>query len=576
MATEDRKIDLTSSSWNPGEREHFLAAQSATRTSAGSATGTHGAVTVAYGAYAARAGLEALKQGGSAVDAAMSTALAQVALTAGAPISYFGIMSLVYHDAKTRQTHTMNAEWNTVSGETDPLSIPGSIAFGDEKSLLGLGEPSGRTALVGGFMKGVEAAHAKFGKLPFSSLFQPAIEIAENGAPVNSSLGWSYGLRKDDLARLPATRDALLKPDGSPYREGEILCQPMLAETLRRIADEGAGYMYGGPWGEKLVAALRAEDGKMTLDDLTDYEVQWSEPLMSDLHSGYSLATAPWPNGGGVALIEAQNLAEAAGLTAGRHWSHSSDTLRVALDISQLMILVFLAPETLAAIFPDLDFSPESRVTKAHAEKLWKRIENGSPLPSWKRTSPMHSDDVVAIDAEGNIAAITHSINCVLWGKTAINVDGVSIGDPASYQQELIARTGSGKRLPSPTETGILFRDGDPVLGFASMGAGLHQRTFQCLLNYMSFGMTVEEAINTPDFFLPATDAATGEATATFPAGRFDRALLDGTGLAWQEVEGQEARLGGEGIWIGIERDPDSGQLSAGSHNRNNSDAVAF
>src|SRR5207249_3908679 len=120
-----------------------------------------------------------------------------------------------------------------------------------------------------------------------------------------------------------------------------------------------------------------------------------------------------------------------------------------------------------------------------------------------------------------------------------------------------IAATGPGNRLPAPTETGILYKDGQPVVGFASMGAGLHHRTFQSLLNYTTFGMSVEEAINGPDFFLPATDPTTYQSTAVFPEGRFDREVLDGTGLAWKEVSGEDSRLGGEGYWVAIERDPE-------------------
>jgi hypothetical protein len=87
------------------------------------------AVTVAYNGLAARAGFEAVKRGGNAIDAAMTTAITQIALTAGALVSYFGIMSLVYYDAATRKTYTMNAEWNTVLRETDPLTVPGMIDY---------------------------------------------------------------------------------------------------------------------------------------------------------------------------------------------------------------------------------------------------------------------------------------------------------------------------------------------------------------------------------------------------------------------------------------------------------------
>jgi gamma-glutamyltranspeptidase/glutathione hydrolase len=98
--------DLSPAIWQ-ADYDQFMAAQLVERASAGVATGSSGAVTVAYNGLAARAGLEALKQGGNAIDAAMTTVLAQVALTGGAPISYFGIMSLVYYDAATGDVHTM-------------------------------------------------------------------------------------------------------------------------------------------------------------------------------------------------------------------------------------------------------------------------------------------------------------------------------------------------------------------------------------------------------------------------------------------------------------------------------------
>jgi gamma-glutamyltranspeptidase/glutathione hydrolase len=203
-------------------------------------------------------------------------------------------------------------------------------------------------------------------------------------------------------------------------------------------------------------------------------------------------------------------------------------------------------------------------------------MEAGVKPLQWGQQVPKHSDDVVAIDKEGNIAAITHSINCVDWGKTAIFVDGVSIGDPASFQQVQIAKVKPGGRLPAPTETGILFKDGQPVLGFASMGSGLHHRTFQCLLNVTRFGMAVDEAINTPDFFIPGDDLKTRKQFLQVPRGRFPQQVLNDLGIAYKEYDAGAERLGGEGVWVAISRDPKTGELRAGSHNRNNSAAVAL
>jgi len=333
--------------------------------------------------------------------------------------------------------------------------------------------------------------------------------------------------------------------------------------------------MYEGPWAAKLVAAVQADGGKMALEDLAAYDVIWDKPLVAPIGQGYSIYTNPPPNLGGAAMIEAQLLAEASGLATEPHWTKSAMSLKKALDITQVASLQYWPDATLRQLYPGIGFSLADRTSGVRAAQLWQRIQAGATPFRWKsQASAGHSDDVVAIDRAGNIAAITQSINCVDWGRTAINVDGISIGDPASFQQAQIARIPPGARLPAPTETGILFKDGVPVLGFASMGSGLHQRTFQALLNVTRFGMTVDEAINTPDFFLPSLDGA-GRLAARVPKGKFPAAVLEATGYAFEEIEATNMRFGGEGLWVAISRDPKTGALRAASHNRNNSAAVA-
>lgn len=563
--------------WPVGEYEHYLLeVQAARRERSQVATGKNGAVTVALNGFAARAGLEALKQGGSAVDAALTAALTQVAVTAGGPVSYFGILSLVVYDAESGRVVTLNAEWNTVRGETDPASIPGSVSQRGRATMLGTA-PSGRTALVGGFMKGVEAAHRRYGKLPFARLFEPAIDLAERGFPVRPGFARVLARRAGDLSRLPETRAVFTREDGSFYEAGDVLRQPALARTLSTIAEQGADYMYGGRWGQKLVAAVRADGGKMTLEDLRAYEVLWSDPLVAKVglpsREPYELHTSPPPNEGGTSLVEALNLALAARLPERGHWSESGEVLRDAVDVSMAAYLHLRSPGALAAAFPGLDFSPEARATPEHAAQLWRRMQAGARVTNWQPATS-HSDDVVTIDAEGNVAALTHTINSVAWGKTGIFVDGVSIGDPASFQQAAVARAGPGNRLPQRTETGIVTQGGVPVLGFASMGSGLHQRTFQALLNVLAHGMTVDEAIDAPDFFFPSFTAR--GTRVQVPAGRFPRRVLESTGYAYDEVDMTQLGLGTDGVWVAIHRDPETGELRAASNNRKNGAAIAY
>ncbi len=396
----------------------------------------------------------------------------------------------------------------------------------------------------------------------------------KNGMPITTKMAGHLEFRGEDLKRLPETRAVFTKSDGTLYKEGELFRQPALAGTLRAVAKQCADYMYKGRWAQRLVAAVQADGGKMTLEDLARYDVIWADPLIGRIGK-YEVHTNPVPNIGGVALIEAQNMAAAARLTHDGHRTESGKALRKAVDIAQLVFLDYVPDAIKAQVFPGMDLSPQARVSSEHAADLWARVASGAKPFEWKSPGPKHSDDVVAIDKDGNIAAITHSINTVLWGKTAIVVDGITIAD-AAFQQAQIARIKPGNRLPAPTETGILFKDGKAVLGFASMGSGLHQRTFQCLLNYTAFDMSVRDAIDTADFFLPAADPKTFALTVNVPKGRFSKTVLDVMGYAYEEIDTAEVRFGGEGIWVAISRDPVTGLLQTASHNRNNSAALAY
>jgi gamma-glutamyltranspeptidase / glutathione hydrolase len=567
------QVDLSPEMWR-ADYDRFMAAQMVERTEAEVATGYNGAVTVAHNALAARAGLDALKQGGNAMDAALTTAMMQVALTAGGPVSYFGVMELVYYEAATGTVHTMNADWNTVRDELDPLSIPGGRPLTWDGRLPDF-EPSGRTALVGGFMKGVGAAHQRFGSLPFSELFSPAIHVATEGFPMPRTTASDLAMRAPDLRRLPETRRTLLKAEGEPYAEGDIFKQPALARTLREIASRGTDYMYGGPLGERMIAAIQADGGRMTLEDLTSYEVIWDEPLVAPL-GDYQLHTMPPPIQGGVMMIEGQNLAEASGLIHERHWSQSGASLRKALTIAQMFVLDFLPEERFTDLYPGLERTDSARVTPGFAAELWSRMEEGTLPFTWMEQGPSHSDVVVTADGAGNMVAMSHSINTVFWGKTAIVVDGITISDPASHMQAAVARAGPGQRLPGPAQVGLLMQGARPVLGFGSMGSGMHHRPFQGLMNFARFGMSVDEAINAPDFFVPRPDPATGQLIVRVPEGRFPPEVLEATGLRYEEFSAALVRDNGGGHWVAVSRDPVTGEIRAASHNRDNSGAVAW
>ncbi|MDO9370717.1 MAG: gamma-glutamyltransferase [Sphingopyxis sp.] len=569
-------MTLGPSAWPETDREHYWNIQQTALPGNPPARGKGGAVSTALNGLAARVGEETLRQGGSAVDAVMATALAQIVLGGGAVISFFGILSLMHYDAASKDVTSLNAGWNTIAAEEDPMSIPGKLnpAADGVANMMLEGEPSGRTAMVGGFMRGLEAAHRRFGKLPFARLFDAAIELAEDGFAVSAGLARYIDIRKTDLARLPETRSIFFKADGTPYVEGDHFRQTALAETLRHVAREGADYMYKGSWAARCVEAVQRDGGKMTLADLADYRPIWSAPATVE-REGYLIAVLGEPCEGSVNLIESLNLAEAAGIKDLGHWSTSPDSLvRLAKCCAAIGGMRYESPQEQQKAFPGIDMSRSSRLTREHAGQLWQRLVDQPPVRFLPKGT--HSDVVVAVDADGNMAALCHSINCLIWGQTAIVVDGVSVGDPAAYMQSMVAATPRGAQLPNPIEVGLVIKDGQPEIAWSSMGVGLHYQTTQSLLNVIDFGMTIEQAADAPRLLLPISpDGGQRDLILRVVDGEFSDELLDATGLEIKSIPPAEARFA-QGLWVAVRRDPATGDLTAISPRYTNGQAAAL
>src|SRR5215475_937242 len=314
------EVKMSPEAWPQGELEKYWQLQKDYSRRQQAVESTQEMVAVTSDAFAARVGLEALRQGGSAADAALSAALAQIALKGGATISYAGILLMVYYDAADKKVYSLNAGYNTVQEEKDPLTIPG------------MGKPSGRSALTPGFFAGLQAAHDRFGKLRFAGLFEPAIYLAEKGVVVDRALGFFINSQKGVLTRLQETKRIFTKENGELYKTGDLFKQPQLAETLRKVASQGTDYIYQGEWAKKFVAAVQSEGGKMTLADLKAYRPIWSEPVQTSYH-GYQVYTLGLPSLGGVNTIEALNLLEEADLYLYPHYTASPEALYEFIQI---------------------------------------------------------------------------------------------------------------------------------------------------------------------------------------------------------------------------------------------------
>lgn len=454
----DRERDpLDPDGWDRSEVTHALDPQRiGPDPRPAAATGT--AVLVgSTGPFATLAGRHALDAGGSATDAVLTTAFTQIALSLGSWVSYAGFFGMVHHEATTGATSTVSAGFGTFTGETRPAEIPPAPT------------PSGRTALVPGFVAGAHAAHRSSGRLPWAQLWSPARHLLERGVPVSPHLARLLDLRADVLTRTDEGR-AAFTPDGRLPRAGELAAQPRLAATLAALADHGPDWMYRGPWAEHFVAAVRHDGGYANHDDLASYRARRADPARGSF-AGHEIATLPAPDTGGVDLLSTLARLEAAGVG-----EPSRD------------------PDALVGLLSALE------------------------APS----SGGHSDYVIAVDSRGNVAAVCHSINTAMWGTTGIVVDGVPVPDPAAFQQAALTPLAPGDHLPMPVEPAIALHHGRPVLACSSIGIGLHPATVLGLHRVLALSQPVAAAVGTP--LVHGPDVVVGDSVTSLIAHRDDNA----------------------------------------------------
>jgi gamma-glutamyltranspeptidase / glutathione hydrolase len=247
---------LNPTTWDPVERDDYLDRASLTAEGPAFDRSDRAMLIGSTGPYAELAGRRALEVGGTAADAVLTTALAQIVLAAGASVSFAGIFSLVYYEAAADKVHSLHAGYKTFQEEASPLTIPWQPTG------------SGRTALVPGFFAGVEAAHRKFCKLPWKEIFEPAIYAAANGYLVEPAQQGVFAFRKDVLARTPEGRAIFFGKDGRLPVAGDRFQQPELARTLDTVARDGIDHIYRGEWAKRFVEQVRRDGGAAALEDL--------------------------------------------------------------------------------------------------------------------------------------------------------------------------------------------------------------------------------------------------------------------------------------------------------------------
>ena len=263
-------------------------------------TVAHKHMVAAANPHAAAAGLEMLRAGGTAVDAAIAT---QMVLGLVEPESSGiggGAFMLVF-DGKSRKTTSFDGR------EMAPASATPNMFLGSDGKPRGHFDaiPGGLSVGIPGVVRMLALAHDKYGKLPWAQLFQPAIKLAENGFPVGPKLARTIKNFAPG-AKMPDIRSHFYHPDGTTLAEGEIYKNPEYAAALKKIAAEGPDGFYKGEIAQAIINAVQhapGQQGGMTLADLANYRAQERAPVCGDYRE-YHLCSMGPPSSGGIAVLQ--------------------------------------------------------------------------------------------------------------------------------------------------------------------------------------------------------------------------------------------------------------------------------
>jgi gamma-glutamyltranspeptidase/glutathione hydrolase len=447
--------------------------------------------------------LDVLRKGGNAVDAAIAAMLYQHVVEPQMSTPAGGFGALVY-DVKTNRAYYLDAELDHTHG------APVGRTLGGPSNVP---ETSGLRIAVPGTVAGLKALADRFGSMPWADYFGPAIEVAENGFPMYSFL---FGEMSDAaLTRLgvyPSGRATFFKPDGFIPRVGEIWKRPAMAATLRRIAAEGPDYFYRGEWAHHFVDAVHDIGGRVTLEEMAAYEPRWREPLQST-YLGNVILGSPPPATGGPLIEMTLNVLEHVDLKAYGHYARSSKALalmRRVIGSVESDVTDYIADPISYDVPIDVLLSNDYAAAKARLiEASWPKVNlaSGAPVLSSGNVpehDPHYTDTnhIVVADAQGNWISLTHTVYGTTFG-TGLVVDGLGLNSGNAFPG---VNVGDGRRVVAPLPPTFVMKDGRPWVALGSPGLS-NRAVAITLVNFLGYGMSIEEAVDAPRFdgFAPGT-----------------------------------------------------------------------
>jgi gamma-glutamyltranspeptidase/glutathione hydrolase len=482
-------------------------------------------VVAAAHPLAARAGLDMLRSGGNAVDAAIATAFAVgVVEPMMSGIGGGGSLTLWLDSARTA--------WHVEFYPSSPGSPDYALDSVDEdEAIRDSLVPPERWAAVPGAVAGLLATHERFGRLPRETVLAPAIRLARGGFPVHALLGAVIVEAREKLQYDPRARE-LFFPEGVPLQPGDTLRQPDLATTLELIAREGRDGFYRGPVAEEVVAALRRGENPITLADLAAFEPRWRRPLCGT-YRGFTVLSAPPPLAGSevvqtLALLEPFDL-PALGLPIanGDALAAVVDAIRVArtdydrwigdprdvgvpaigmasaeyADERRALVGIAAVPDTLAPGDPwdeERTALPDAcALAGAFPPTTLPRAED-EPMPAGPSGEDAQTTHLSVIDADGNAVSLTYTLG-LYFGSGAYaagafyNTAAANFGGPAAN------RRGPFRAPRSSTTPTLVLEDGRIRMAVGSPASGrIAPAIVHTILYTLDYGLDPWTAVAMP------------------------------------------------------------------------------
>ena len=439
-------------------------------------------------------GVDILKAGGNAVDAAVAVGFAE-AVTWPEAGNIGGGGFMLIHRTKGKPAFIDYREMAPAAATKDMFAN-------------GIDFQSAKTAGVPGTVRGFELAHKQYGKLAWKELVMPAVKLAEDGFVVNAALAGR--LNGVQTAKNAEFQRIFGKKGG--WKAGDVLKQPDLGWSLRLIAEKGPDAFYTGAIADKIAAEMRASEGLITLDDLKNYKAETRTPL-SGTYRGYEIVGAPPPSSGGTALITALNILELHDLKK-NPWMSVETTHLVA----EAMRRAF-ADRALHLGDPGFTKVPANLQTKEHAKDLAKSIDLAKATVSESLTPELElapdkkeTTHYSIVDGDGMAVANTYTLENSFGCKVVVRGAGFILNNEMTdfnHKPGVTNRTGSigtepnlaapGKRPLSSMTPTILLKDGKLALVTGSPGGRTIINTVLCVvIHYVDYGGDIRAAVDAP------------------------------------------------------------------------------